>query len=209
MATYEAEPGTDPTKPRRVRKPSPEPKRVPEALQSLREDRPYRIKADTEDEAKQAATEIIAAVRWLRKWGGKDCRVAPYVRQHFIVNGKDYDDRELDGIDVSKVTSTYWACEYLVHPPFETGLRLADPRTRANVQYMAQEGKFAAGQRPGPPVDRPARAVPEPAPARPRRTVAVRRTEDLPPRATRTLISQQPPGHVTWGIFCCLRGWSE
>jgi hypothetical protein len=147
----ELERSIDPTKPRR-RRPDP-PVRVPDALQSFNDDTAYAIRRPTEAEALKVAAEIIAAVRWLRRWDGKDIRVRPYVREWFIVNGKDVEAFDLP--KDAQPTDHFWRTHFYVHPPMERGLRVADDDARERSQTAAQQRKAELGLRP--PVTRKAR----------------------------------------------------
>jgi hypothetical protein len=140
----ELERSIDPTKPRRHR-PDP-PVRVPDARQSLTDDAAYSIKRATEAEGLAVASEIIAAVRWLRKWDDQDVRVRPYVREWYVVNGKEVEARDLPAD--AKTTDHYWRTHFYVHPPMERGLRVADEDARGRSQAAAQERKAELGLRP-------------------------------------------------------------
>jgi hypothetical protein len=230
MATYDAEPGPDPTRPYRPQVPSPMPRRVPEAFASLVDEQPQLVRATTEAEAREVAMEVRAAVHWLKTWGntaegealwegvqrspevftrnggkGLDVRATPYVRFFYVIPGHaaPVDARHALPGDISSATDQFWGCNYFVHPPENTGLRAANRVTREEVQAKAQAGiKEKVIRRKGVPApDDRATGEPEP----PRRTVAVRRTEVLPARATRTLITERTPRPGAWG-FSCFRG---
>jgi hypothetical protein len=254
MAPYEGEPGPDPTKPYRAKRPSPMPRRVPEAFRSLVDEQPILVRAPNEDEAKEVATEVRAAVHWLKTWGntaegealwdgvqcspevltrndgkGLDVRATPYVRYFYIIPGYEdpVDARYVEPGDISNATDEFWGCSYLVHPPEDTGLRVADGATRQEVQAKAQAGIKAMvahrkkGRRaPGDPSrhaeqehkeDPPVQDAHPPddgapaAPESPKRTVAVRRTDVLPARASRTFITEKTPRPDGLGVFLLAR----
>lgn len=155
MSASELERGIDPTRPRR-RRPAP-PARVPDALQSLNDNAPYSVKRPNEAEALKVAREIVAAVRWLRRWDDRDIRVAPYVREWYIIDGKEVDARDLPAN--AEPTDHYWRAHFYVHPPMERGLRVADDAARGRSQAAAQQRKAELGLRP--PVERVKRSVRE------------------------------------------------
>jgi hypothetical protein len=163
--------------------PPPPPKRVPDALESLRvyqeweskgsrgELPSYSLRADTEADAYTISSEILSAKRWLNSWAGYDVRVRPKVLEYYVLGGVEVEAGKLSGVP-SAYAAHYWRCHFVVHPPKERGLRVASDDAKARSQEAAQRAKAQMGLR-GP--------VPKP-----RRTVQIRREEeelraDVPP----------------------------
>lgn len=145
MAAGELEYGIDPTKPRR-RRPEP-PARVPEARKSLDEGRPLALRWDNEQDALIAAREVVAAVRWLRKWEEMDIKVRPYVREWYVIGGEEIEARDLP-VRPSRSDDHFWRTHFFVHPTLERGLRVANQDARDRSQAAAQQAKADLGLRP-------------------------------------------------------------
>lgn len=157
MANDELEPGPDPSKHRspRSRRPEP-PARVPAALQSYNDDRPYSIRRPTEAEAVEVKREISAAVYYLRRWEDMDVRVRPYVTEHYVVGGREYDVKKMPpevqaAVNVGAHTDHYWKANFYVARPKDRGIRVmsTDRADMARTRALEARGITpGAGQQP-------------------------------------------------------------
>ena len=168
MMLEELEPGPDP---HRIRNPMsrkpPEPPRLDQVLKSyglwkLYPDEPrksaFSVVVDTETAAEQVKAQLIAAKRWLNRWGYKDeqydIRVRPWITQHWT----DADGEHQVGLDgpLPAGAKSFWKTNYWVHEPLKRGFRVM-PTDRMEQAHRKSAETRGTGYTP--PQRRPARTV--------------------------------------------------
>lgn len=155
----ELEPGPDH---RKVRDPSsrrpPQPKRVPEVLQSYYEDRQFSISCSTQEEALAVKREITSAVYHLNKWvvnpatGDKwDIRVRPWLSQHWRDDeGSEHTIIKYDKFSPpAEAKDVYWKVNFHVHDPKDQGFRTMSRSDVENAHKKSAKSRGVVIKRPG------------------------------------------------------------
>lgn len=155
----ELEPGPDPRAIRNPRSRMPaKPPRVDQVLQSYEAwkrypDEPrksaFSVVVGTEPAAEQVKAELVAAVRWLNRWGyqGKsyDVRTRPWLTQHWT----DADGEHQVGVEgpLPAGAESFWKTNFWVHEPLKRGFR-SMPREQMEQAHRKSASTRGTGYTP-------------------------------------------------------------